>query len=169
MTFLFLFTWKSDDFMRTELKKWSSYLMGNLNDCLMHLNFFFFYPPKFFQVPVWDNRWDCPGSVKTLFLISLHNHTILTVLSFMLTVVRLSSKKILRKKCTLVRQLPQAYLNAKDTEIPYSLRLCPFYIKIEIFCPSKRLRNFWLTIWLEILQILSQFDVEARGERDRGL
>ena len=62
--------------------------------------------------------------------------------SFTYAVVRLSSKKILRKKCTLVTQLPQAYLNAKDTEIPYSLRLCPFYIKIEIFCPSKRSRNF---------------------------
>lgn len=147
-------------------------LLAGQSQRLSHAPEFFFYPPKFFQVPVWDNRWDCPGSVKTLFLISSHNHTIhtiLTVLSFMLTVVRLSSKKILRKKCTLVRQLPQAYLNAKDTEIPYSLRLCPFYIKIEIFCPSKRSRNFWLTIWLEILQILSQFDVEARGERDRGL
>lgn len=119
-------------------------LLAGQSQRLSHVHLiFFFNPPKFFQVPVWDNRWDCPASVRTLFLISSQTHTILTVLKFMLT-VRLSSKKILRKKCTLVRQFPQAYLNAKDTEIPYSLRLCPFYIKIEIFCPSKRSRNFWL-------------------------
>ena len=53
MAFLFLFTWISDEFMRTELKKWSSYLLGNLNDCLMCTWIFFFTPPPpfFFRCP----------------------------------------------------------------------------------------------------------------------